>query len=103
MRIAREEIFGPVGTVIPIACEDEGVAIASDTPFGLNAGILTHDVSRMHRVARRLRASAIRVSGWALIDPPLPWGGIKVSGYGRENGHAGIEDVSYEKVVSILL
>lgn len=103
MRIAREEIFGPVGTVIPFACEDEGVAIANDTPFGLNAGIFTRDVSRMHRVARRLRAGAIWVNGWALIDPRLPWGGIKASGYGRENGHAGIEDVSYEKVVSILL
>lgn len=99
MRIAREEIFGPVGTVIPFACEDEGVAIANDTSSGLNAGIFTHAVSRMHRVARELRAGAIRVSGWAFIDPRLPWGGIKASGYGCENGHAGIEDVSYEKVV----
>lgn len=101
--IAREEIFGPVGTIIPFDDIDEAVRIANDTEFGLNAGIFTTSLSNANLIARRVRAGAIWINGWSLVDPRLPWGGVKGSGYGRENGWNGIEDVTHEKVVTALL
>lgn len=102
MRIAREEIFGPVGTVIPFESVDEAVAIANDTEFGLSAGVFTRDVGEARDLALKLRVGAVWINGWALIDPALPWGGIKASGYGRENGATAIDEVTHEKVVTML-
>ena len=103
MRIAREEIFGPVGTVIPFADADEAVALANDSRYGLAATVWTQDVARAHTLAARLEAGSVWVNGWGAIDPRLPWGGVKGSGYGRELGWAGIVENTDEKVVTIVL
>ncbi len=104
LKIAQEEIFGPVGTVIPFGTDEEAVEIANDTQYGLNAGIFTRDLSRAHRLAAQVRTGAVWINGFALIDARLPWGGVKGSGYGRENGGmSGVEDMSHEKVVTALL
>lgn len=103
MKIAQEEIFGPVGTVIPFDTTDEAIAIANGTAYGLAASIWTRDVSYAHRIAARVKSGAVWVNGWAAIDPALPWGGMKSSGTGRELGWAGIEANTEEKVVTIVL
>ncbi|HKP40520.1 phenylacetaldehyde dehydrogenase StyD [Mycobacterium sp.] len=103
MTIAREEIFGPVGTVIPFDDPDEAIRLANDSAYGLAASIWTRDVSHAHTLARKVRAGAVWVNGWAAIDPALPWGGMKTSGIGRELGWAGIEANTEEKVITIVL
>lgn len=103
MKIAQEEIFGPVGTVIPFDSAEEAIAIANATDYGLAASIWTSDVSRAHTLAGQVRVGAVWVNGWAAIDPALPWGGMKSSGTGRELGWAGIEANTEEKVVTVIL
>ena len=102
-KIAQEEIFGPVGAVIPFDTLDEAIAIANDTQYGLAATIWTRDVSNAHTLASKIRAGAVWVNGWAAIDPALPWGGMKASGIGRELGWSGILANTEEKVVTIVL
>ena len=101
--IAREEIFGPVGAVIPFDTVEEAIAIANDTEYGLAATIWTQNVSLAHTLASKVRAGAVWVNGWAALDPALPWGGMKASGIGRELGWAGIVANTEEKVVTIVL
>ena len=78
----QEEIFGPVLTVSVFDTEDEAVALANGTPYGLAAGLQTTTLSRAHRVAARLRAGIVWVNGWALLDPAMPFGGTGQSGFG---------------------
>lgn len=86
MRIAREEIFGPVAALIPFDGEEEAIAIANDTRYGLTAGLWTRDVGRAHRVANQIEAGSVWVNTYSYIRASLPYGGFKASGWGRENG-----------------
>jgi aldehyde dehydrogenase (NAD+) len=90
MTIAREEIFGPVLSVIAYDSEDEAISIANDSNYGLHAAVLGTDIARARRVAARLRAGRIVINGMT-DDPKAPWGGFKYSGVGREYGRYGIE------------
>jgi acyl-CoA reductase-like NAD-dependent aldehyde dehydrogenase len=86
MRIAQEEIFGPVASVIPFKDEDDAVLQANDTQYGLAAAVWTRDVSRAHRVGRALKAGTVWVNTYMQVDPISPFGGYKQSGIGRELG-----------------
>jgi acyl-CoA reductase-like NAD-dependent aldehyde dehydrogenase len=103
MRIAREEIFGPVGTIIPFEDDEEAVAIANDTEYGLGATIWTSDVSRAHLLAAELEVGAVSVNAWSPLDARVPHNGRKISGLGSENGWSAIEDLTEEKSVTIVL
>ncbi|QNK01972.1 aldehyde dehydrogenase family protein [Dyella telluris] len=89
MAIAREEIFGPVLVMIPYDTEEDAIAIANDTPYGLAGYVWSGDAARALRVARRIRAGAVQINA-AHIDLSAPFGGYKASGNGREFGHEGI-------------
>jgi aldehyde dehydrogenase (NAD+) len=91
MRVIREEIFGPVGCVVPFDEEDEVVAIANDTTFGLAANVWTENVGRAHRMAKRLQAGMVYVNTGLAADQSMPMGGWKQSGWGQERGWKGIE------------
>jgi acyl-CoA reductase-like NAD-dependent aldehyde dehydrogenase len=92
MRIHTEEIFGPVATVLSVADEEQAIAVANDSPYGLTAGVLTQDVNRGFAVARRLRTGIAHVNDQSVDDDPTaPFGGVGDSGYGRFGGRAGVE------------
>ncbi|WP_322037815.1 aldehyde dehydrogenase family protein, partial [Burkholderia cepacia] len=103
MRIARDEVFGPVGMVMPFETEDEAVRIANDTPFGLSASVWTQDVDTAHRVAERLDVGAVAINAWSPIDARLPWGGTKQSGIGRDLSKAALDAYLEEKIVTAAL
>lgn len=103
MTIAREEIFGPVGTVIAFDTEEEAVALANDSEYGLAATVWTNNLARAHRVAAGVKVGAVGVNCWSPLDANLPWGGLKTSGIGREGGMAGALAYTEEKVVTVLL
>jgi len=98
MRIAREEIFGPVLTIIPFETEAEAIEIANDTPYGLAAYAQTGDSDRAARLSRALRAGAVHINGGA-YEYGSPFGGYKASGNGREGGEMGLEDFLETKMV----
>lgn len=97
MRIAQEEVFGPVATIMTYKDEEEGVRIANDTAYGLSATI-SGDPEKASKVARRLRAGLVTINGWS-PDPGAPFGGYKQSGNGRENGVYGLTDFMEVKSV----
>jgi len=99
MTIAREEIFGPVLSIIPFETEEEGLAIANDTPYGLTNYVQTGDAARANRLARGLRSGMVEMNGQSR-GAGAPFGGMKQSGYGREGGVWGIEDFLEVKAVS---
>lgn len=100
MRIAREEIFGPVAVVIPVAGDDEAVAVANDSEFGLSGAVWSGDPQRAFAVARRLRTGQVTVNGGGGgTNPHAPYGGYKHSGIGREFGEAGLSEYLETKAV----
>jgi len=103
MSIAREEIFGPVLAVLRFSTEDDAIAIANDSEFGLAAGIWTSDVARAHRVAAQLEAGQVYVNEWLTGLVEGPFGGMKNSGYGREKGMEALRHYTQTKFVAVKL
>jgi aminomuconate-semialdehyde/2-hydroxymuconate-6-semialdehyde dehydrogenase len=101
MRVVREEIFGPVVVVQQFDGEDEGVRLANDSRYGLNAMLFTENVRRAHRVANRLRAGTVWVNCFFVRDLRLPFGGYGDSGVGREGGRFSREIFTEAKAVVI--
>jgi betaine-aldehyde dehydrogenase len=101
MRIAREEIFGPVMCVLQFDAEDEVVARANATQFGLAAGVFTRDIQRAHRVIAALEAGTCWINTYNLTPIAMPFGGYKRSGIGRENGHVALDQYSQWKSVYV--
>jgi betaine-aldehyde dehydrogenase len=101
MSIARDEIFGPVMSVLDFETEEEVIARANATEFGLAAGVFTRDLARAHRVVRALRAGTCWINQYNLTPIEMPFGGVKASGIGRENARAAIEAYSQPKSVYV--
>jgi acyl-CoA reductase-like NAD-dependent aldehyde dehydrogenase len=99
MRIAQEEIFGPVAAVIPVSDVDEAIAVANDTIYGLAAAVWTNDVTKAHRVARGIKAGTVWVNTAGNVDPSVSFGGYKQSGFGRELGRHSMETYTQTKSV----
>jgi len=100
-RVLQEEIFGPVVTITPFDTEDEAVAFANSTRYGLSATVWTRDLSRAHRVAANLDAGTIWINCWLLRDLRVPFGGMKESGVGREGGFESLNFFTEAKNVCV--
>ncbi len=101
MRIAREEIFGPVLVVLPYRDDDEAVALANDSDYGLSAGVWSSDTGRALAVARRLQSGTVWVNDWHMINAMYPFGGVKQSGLGRELGPDALDEYTEAKFIHI--
>ncbi len=97
MRIAQEEIFGPVLCVIPYDTEEDAIRIANDTIYGLAAGVWSKDVIKAQTIARKLRAGTVWINDWHMLRPDAPFGGYKQSGFGRESGYQVLFEYSQTK------
>jgi len=103
MRLMREEVFGPVITIETFETEEEAIARANDSDYGLGAAVWTHDVKRAHAVAHAIRSGTVWVNDHHRIDPASPWGGFKDSGVGFENGVAAFDDYTAQQSILVNL
>ncbi|WP_298039489.1 aldehyde dehydrogenase family protein [uncultured Microbacterium sp.] len=103
MMIAQEEVFGPVGVVIPFETEDEAIEIANDSDYGLAGALWTQDLDRAHRVAREIESGQVYINTYLGPTIELPFGGHKLSGYGREKGFEALLNYTHTKAVAIEL
>ena len=101
MRIAQEEVFGPVLSIIPFEDEDEAVEIANDVIYGLASGIWTGDIRRAMEIPKRIKSGTVWVNTYRALSYIAPFGGYKQSGLGRENGQKAIEEYMQTKAVWI--
>ncbi|MDP3784244.1 MAG: aldehyde dehydrogenase family protein, partial [Sphingopyxis sp.] len=99
--ISQVEIFGPAVVVIKFHDEDEAVAIANNSEYGLAAYIQSNDLQRVHRLSERLNAGGVYNNGGFQINPHTPFGGVGISGFGKEGGKAGIDEFLHYKTVTI--
>ena len=103
MTIAREEVFGPVLSVLKVVDDDEAVSVANATPYGLVGGVFTRDLDRATKAARRIRAGQVFVNEWYAGGVETPFGGYGQSGYGREKGREALWNYVQTKNVAIRL
>jgi aldehyde dehydrogenase (NAD+) len=103
MRIAREEIFGPVLATIRFKDAEDAIAKGNATVYGLAAAVWTRDVSKAHRIARSIKAGTVWINSYNLYDPALPFGGFKESGFGRDQGKDALEKYTQTKSVWVNL
>ncbi|KAJ5787138.1 hypothetical protein N7457_002128 [Penicillium paradoxum] len=101
MRIAREEVFGPVVVIFPFHDEEEAIRRANDTTYGLGASVFTCDLERAHRIAAEIESGMVWINSSQDCDPRIPFGGVKQSGIRRELGEAGLEAYSQTKAVNV--
>ena len=101
-RILREEVFGPVAPIATFSTDDEAIAAANDTEFGLVAYAYTTDLGRALRVAEGIESGMVGLNTGIVSNPAAPFGGVKASGYGREGGREGIEEYLEVKYVGIV-
>jgi aldehyde dehydrogenase (NAD+) len=101
MRITTEEIFGPVAAVMPFDTLEEAVSRANRTQFGLGGGVWTRDIGKAHKVAKAIRAGTMWVNTYGVVDPAIPFGGMKMSGWGKDLGMQSVEDYLTVKAVWI--
>jgi aldehyde dehydrogenase (NAD+) len=101
MRVAREEIFGPVLCLIPFDTDDDAIRIANDSVYGLSGAVYSADFKRAQKIANAVRAGTISVNGGAIFGPDVPFGGYKQSGVGRELGPEGFKEFLELKTIGI--
>ena len=99
MRIVREEVFGPVATVVPFDDVEDAIRLANDSAYGLAASVWSNSLSAVHRIVPRLQAGVVWVNAHNVLDNALPLGGVKQSGYGRDLGRAAVEGFTELKSV----
>ncbi|BCH67880.1 MULTISPECIES: aldehyde dehydrogenase family protein [Rhizobium/Agrobacterium group] len=99
MRVAQEEIFGPVVTAIPFDSQEDAIRIANSTVYGLGSGVWTRDGARAHVMAKAIRSGTVWINCYGALDPVIPFGGYKMSGYGRESSTQHVEDYLHTKAV----
>jgi len=99
MRIAQEEIFGPVMGILPFSTEEDAYRIANDVSYGLAAGVWTNDLNRAQRASRALKAGTVWINTYQMVYPSVPYGGVKMSGHGRTLGAMSVEEMTTVKSV----
>jgi len=103
MTVACEEVFGPVLSVIPFDTEDEAIAVANDSRYGLAGAVWTKDIHRGHRVAHAMRTGTVWINAYRVVGPDVPFGGYGLSGLGRENGIEAVHEYTQTKAIWVEL